>query len=125
MNNKILAASLSLCLTIGLVACGDNNSTDVEDITYDCTSSTPTYTTDIKPIMDSQCATSGCHDATTRAEGIDLSTYASVSGAASEKKFRGSIEHLSGYKEMPERASKLPDSDLQKIYCWIESGKPQ
>ena len=39
----------------------------------DCTGSTPTYTADIAPVLNSSCAISGCHNSQTRAHNLDLS----------------------------------------------------
>lgn len=93
--------------------------------TYDCTGIAPTYTADIKAIMDASCATSGCHNATTKAKGINLSSYATVKSESQNDRFMGSMQHLSGYDNMPQGASKLSDATLQKIYCWIQNGQPE
>lgn len=93
-------------------------------VTYDCTGLTPTYTSSIKSIMDNNCAISGCHNASTEANGINLSTFNGVSAAASNNSFLGSIEHSSGYNPMPENAAKLSTTSRQAIYCWIQNGKP-
>ncbi|MCC7245156.1 MAG: cytochrome c [Saprospiraceae bacterium] len=93
--------------------------------TYDCTGITPTYTADIKAVMNASCATSGCHNATSKAKGIDLSTYAKVKSESANDRFMGSMQHLSGYDNMPQGASKLSDETLQKIYCWIHNGQPE
>lgn len=114
-KNIVIIAALALSVTIGCK----------KTTTYDCTSVTPTYTTDIKPIMDVSCATVGCHSASAKAQGIDLSTYAVVKSESSNKAFMGSMQHGSGYSAMPKSASKLTDASLQKIYCWIQSGTPQ
>lgn len=122
MNNKILWISLVLFVTLSFIACRGE---DPEVVTHDCTNLTPTYTSDIKAIMDGNCLGSGCHNSSSRANGIDLSSYAAVSAEADKAQFRGSIEHLSGYDKMPRNSGKLATTQLQKIYCWIESGKPQ
>jgi hypothetical protein len=96
-----------------------------ESITYDCTAIAPTYTGEIKSIMDAHCAYSGCHDAVSKEDGIDLSTYATVSGESSRARFMGCMEHDGSYSRMPEGEAKLSTTDLQKIYCWIQSGTPQ
>lgn len=92
---------------------------------FTCTGATPTYSAQIKPIMDAKCATSGCHSAAKKAGGIDLSNYASAKSEAASKAFLGSMEHLNGYKAMPQDAAKLPDSTIQKIHCWVNNGTPQ
>ena len=95
-----------------------------DSITYDCTSIAPTYTDHIKSIMDVNCAYSGCHDASTKADGINLSTYATVAAESARSKFMGSMQQDGGYDQMPEGNSKLSTDNLQKIYCWIQSGTP-
>lgn len=122
MKKQLLLLSLSLLSGFSFMACEKD---DPSTITYDCTNLTPTYTNAIKAIMDNNCLGSGCHNSNNRAAGIDLSTYSAVSGEADKARFRGSIEHLAGYSNMPRNRSKLSEEDLQKIYCWIESGKPQ
>jgi hypothetical protein len=91
---------------------------------YDCTGLTPTYTGQIKAIMDNSCAMSGCHSSSSRASGIDLSSYSAVKTEAAKARFMGSMEHQSSYHAMPRGAAKLPDSTLQKLACWIDNGMP-
>ena len=35
-----------------------------------------------------------------------------------------SIQHDPSYRPMPENGAKLPDSLINKVQCWIESGAP-
>jgi hypothetical protein len=92
---------------------------------YDCSGVTPTYTTDVKPIIDINCATAGCHNATSKKDGKDYSTYELVKIGASSEAFMGSMQHLSGYKPMPKGGNKLSDEQLKTIYCWIQNGMPE
>jgi hypothetical protein len=118
MNKKIFFALI--VIAVFFMACEKATT-----IVYDCTGLTPTYTTDVKPLMDTYCATSGCHNATTQADNKDYSSYNTVSSLASSNSFMGSMEHNSSYKAMPEGGAKLSTANLQKIYCWIQNGKPQ
>jgi len=115
---KMIIALLGISLV--LAACKKD-----ELITYDCTGLTPTYTDDVKQIIDTKCATSGCHDATTKADGYDLSTYATVRGEAGKEVFMGSMQHLGQYVAMPENGAKLNDELLRTVSCWIENGMPE
>jgi hypothetical protein len=90
---------------------------------YDCSAVVATYTGDIKTIMDKNCVS--CHNSSSKGSGYDLSTYNSVKSSASSQAFLGSIEHRSGYDAMPKGGSKLSQTDIQKIYCWINSGAAQ
>jgi len=92
---------------------------------FDCDGSTPTYTADIKAIIDASCATSGCHDATTMADGRDLTTYAKVSTDSKNSNFLGSIQQLDQYTAMPIGSPKLSDAQIETISCWVQGGSPE
>lgn len=111
---------LSACVALAFAACKKETATS-----FDCTGSTPTYTNDVKSIINSNCATSGCHAANNPAEGIDLSTYAKVKAESAKDRFLGSIEHLSGYEAMPDGAAKLSETQIKTISCWIDNGTPE
>jgi hypothetical protein len=75
--------------------------------------------------MDNNCAISGCHNASSRADGRDYSNYSSVKSGSSSNAFMGSMQHLSGFKAMPQGRSKLSDAQLKTISCWIQNGTPE
>ena len=91
-------------------------------VKYDCTGVTPTYTQNIKSILDATCAHSGCHS---NGEGIDLSTFAGAHDASTKKSFMGSIEQKPFYSKMPRNADRLPDAQIHLLSCWIENGSPE
>ena len=45
------------------------------DTTLNCFEDTVYYKEDIQPIIDGNCSMSDCHDAVTKSDGIDLSSY--------------------------------------------------
>ena len=90
--------------------------------TFACEGATPTYTADIKAILNTNCATSGCHNASSRANGIDLSTYEKAKSESSRNRFLGAIQHKSGYNPMPQGRAKLDDATIQLISCWVQNG---
>ena len=81
--------------------------------------------------MDASCATSGCHDANTKSDNVDLSNYDGVKAAAlntskqNTSLLLGAINHQSGFTEMPENAAKLSDCTVEKITAWINDGAPE
>lgn len=75
-----------------------------------------TYTGEIKNILDTECASSGCHDATTKTKGFDFSTY---STSKSGMQNGGYSQITAGL--MP-TSGKLPDSTISKITQWINDG---
>ena len=93
--------------------------------TYDCTGVTPTYTADVKTILDAHCASSGCHSASSHAKGIDLSSYTAAKNESGNDNFMGSIQHASGYNAMPQGASQLDDATIKTLSCWVQNGSPQ
>jgi mono/diheme cytochrome c family protein len=116
---KVVLMSL-LTMTTLFFACKKGTPT-----VFDCTGTTPTYEKDIKAIMDKSCATSGCHDAKTAEKKIDLSNYGQVKIQAPQARFMGSIEHLSGYDAMPQKADKFSDAQIKLVSCWISNGMPE
>jgi cytochrome c553 len=115
MKKVILALAL-----FSIVACKKDEAT-----VYDCTGSAPTYTVSVAPIINGSCATSGCHNATTQASGINLSNYTAVKAEAVRERFMGAIQHLSGYDAMPQGGDKLSEANIKTLYCWIENGMPE
>lgn len=75
----------------------------------------------IKPMIDQNCSTSGCHDANSQASGYNFTTHASV--AANATKILQTISGGSGVVAMPLGADMLPDSLIQQFNCWSNQGK--
>jgi hypothetical protein len=90
----------------------------------ECIGTIPTYTADIKSILDVNCASSGCHNASSQKKGYNLSTYDGAVAGAAKSAFLGSIQHKSGYSKMPKSSSKLSASDINKLSCWVQNGTP-
>jgi hypothetical protein len=91
----------------------------------DCAGTTPTYTANVKAILDKSCATAGCHAATKPANGIDLSSYAASKTASAKASFLGSINHASGYDAMPIGAAKFDAATIKTLTCWVKNSSPQ
>ena len=97
-----------------------------EEVTpLDCTGLTPTYATDIKTILDVNCAISGCHGPYSHQDGIDLSNYPDASAASHNSNFLGAIQHKKGYEPMPKDAAKLSEGNIQLLTCWVQNGSPE
>jgi uncharacterized membrane protein len=86
--------------------------------TISCTTVSAKFGTDIKPIMQNKCATSGCHNTASAAGGVILVTYAQVNGKAARINQRCVIT-----KDMPPSAPLTP-SEIASLKCWIDSGAP-
>ena len=109
------------CLAILVISCKDDDNPDE----VDCTGLTPTYTADIKAILDTSCAKSGCHNSSDLANNIDLSTYATASAISQEARFLGAINHKSGFSPMPQDDDKLPTATIELLTCWVETDSPE
>jgi len=91
----------------------------------DCTGLAPTYTADIKAILNASCATSGCHNAVTKQSNIDLSSYGPASSESHNDRFLGCIQQKRGYNAMPQDAAKLSQDKIDLLTCWVQNGSPE
>lgn len=91
-----------------------------------CDTASVKYATVVKPLIDVQCATSGCHNASSASAGANLSTYTATKSYITNAKefFVGSIKHTSGFSAMPKGSSKMATCDIAKIESWIIAGMP-
>ena len=117
-NNRLL---LSVFVLFALVLSCKKDADDP----IDCNGINPTYSADIKSILDASCAKSGCHDAITQEDGKNLSTYAGALAVSQTDEFLGAIQHQSGFVPMPHDGPKLPDDKIQLLTCWVRDGSPQ
>jgi len=90
--------------------------------TVDCTGVTPKYSADIKSILDTNCATSGCHNSESKQAGIDLSTYSGAKNISLQDRFLGAIQHKKGFLPMPENSAKLSEDKIDLLTCWVQNG---
>ncbi|MBK9337523.1 MAG: hypothetical protein IPM98_13515 [Lewinellaceae bacterium] len=86
---------------------------------------TNTYALAIKSIMDNSCALGGCHDAGTKSEGVDLSTYAGTKTAFETQDLLCSVNHGSDCEPMPKGGTKLSADVLSRLACWAKNGYAQ
>lgn len=123
---KLWALSIfALLLIFAPASCKKESSSSDYLNQADCsgiTTSDNTYTKSIKAILDNRCATSGCHDASRKEAGINLSTYAAAKSAFQNKECLCSIHHGSDCDPMPRGSSKLDDNTIKLIDCWAKNG---
>lgn len=121
-NASIVITTLFL-LIFSVQACKDSASNDDYISSANCTGSTPTYNAQVKSIMTNSCATSGCHNATSKKDGIDLSTYALTKNIFLNGKGLCTIYH--DCTPMPENAAKLSDATILLLTCWVKNNCPE
>jgi len=118
--NKLKFALIA-CLGVLLITACDPE----EPTVTSCDTDNMTYTDDIKSILDESCAYAGCHDDTTVAASIDLSTYDNAVVVVEFGRILGTINHQETFSPMPKGQDKLSDCNIDKITSWINNGTPE
>ncbi len=85
-----------------------------------CVTTNVSYATVVQPILESACY--GCHNASNKQGGIDLSSYAKLQPYIVEGSFLGSIQQTGSYSPMPKGIGKLSQCSIDKIASWITDG---
>jgi mono/diheme cytochrome c family protein len=86
------------------------------------------FTRDILPVVVSQCATTGCHDALTHREGLNYTTYAGIMSSVSagnpgNSRLYTTIKSGRGESKMPPANSpQLTVAQIDSIGKWISYG---
>jgi cytochrome c553 len=107
---------LLMLVFTGFVACKKDN-TNVDGFQCDNEIS---FASDVAPLINQNCATSGCHNAS-GAGGYVLTTHAQISNHATI--MLNAIQHKPGFTAMPIGAPKLSDEQIKAFACWIQQGK--
>lgn len=79
------------------------------------------YATQIKPFINSTCATTACHDAISKAGSYDLSTYENI--ALNATAIVNSMKPGAAPSQMPLGGTTVNDSIISHFNCWINQGK--
>lgn len=124
----ILATSL-LLLMLAVFSCTSDQLPE-PTVPESCENTFPTYTDDIKPIIDNSCAYAGCHLGT--APGI-YDDYEGVKSVIESGSFRERvvIQKDDPLQGMPPnyapdgRPKDLSAEELELIECWLDSGYPE
>ncbi len=122
---KIKLSYLAIALTVGTLSynCKKEKAEDPVVEVDPATCDPVSFSSDIQPILNNNCAFSGCHSQASSADGINLSSHAGATAVASSK-ISGSINHQAGFSPMPQNSPKLSNADIKKIECWIADGRP-
>ena len=81
-----------------------------------------TYSNGIKAIFDANCATSFCHDGTTKQSNLDFSLYSTAQSQATNGRIKARVIDANPSPMPP--SGKLPQSQLDSIQCWLDKGAP-
>jgi hypothetical protein len=112
MIKKIAVILTGMFLFLGCV-------NDKEEILYgmSCDGPTPSFTTDITPVIQTNCAIPDCHAAGTSNGPGPLTSYTQIKNAA------GDIKLAVVTRFMPKDGS-LTTSQIKTISCWVDAGAP-
>ena len=81
---------------------------------------TISFTSQVEPLIQASCSTTGCHDAISAAAGFNLVGYSNIKNNATI--VLNSMQYKTGLVGMPLGAPQLPDSLIQQVDCWIQQG---
>lgn len=113
----ILSTAALLFTFVSIASCNkDKTSIPVPEDPRQCPD-TISFSGIIEPMIQQNCSTSGCHDATSAASGYDLEGYGNISTNANA--ILSVIRHESGVVAMPYAQPKLNDSIIDQFDCWM------
>lgn len=120
MRKSILIVFVS-CLGLIASSCYYDNEETLYPGSTNCTPvTTPSFTTDILPILNTRC--NSCHAGVSPSAGIKLNTHAEVIKYVNDGSLIGSIKHNSGFSPMPKNGSKMSACQIGLIETWITQG---
>lgn len=92
--------------------------------TSNCSPDTVYFQNTISPLIGSTCAMAGCHDATTKASGVNLSTYANIVRYVVAGNAAGSeLYTITKSGKMPPSPNpKYTTTQLAQLQTWINQG---
>ncbi|MFN8253593.1 MAG: c-type cytochrome [Ferruginibacter sp.] len=101
----------------------------VDGGTQTCSADTVYFQNKVLPLINSSCAMSGCHDAITHKEGVNLTSYANIiatggvkPGNPSGSKLYTVLNKTGGDRMPPPPAAAFTQAQKDIIYKWILQG---
>jgi hypothetical protein len=106
---------------------GGGSTGTTPSVTGNCSPDTVYFATDILPMINSNCATTGCHDAITHKEGIILTNYTNIKSRVSpfnagQSKLYTVCARSGGERMPPSPMPALTQTQLSKMIVWINQG---
>jgi hypothetical protein len=109
------ALLLSALLVFLVVSCKKKDKSSKDSYTPECSGATPKFAANVAPLIQANCAISGCHAAGSMNGPGALTSYASVKNSVAL--IRPAV--VSG--KMPKNGS-LSAEQKNTIVCWIDAG---
>lgn len=117
-----LLALLALFTAMATSGCSYHNEEELYPMNF-CDTSAVRYSTTIRPIIEANCAISGCHVQGGEGNG-DFTTYTALRAKVDGGQLLPSINQESNAVAMPPNG-KLSDCEIAKITLWVQQGAPQ
>jgi hypothetical protein len=122
MGPKMIKKTTLLFFSI-VIYCLQGCYYDIEQELYPsggCNTADMSYATDIIPILQNNSCIS-CHG---DLASLDLNGYADLKVYIDNGRLMGSINHLSGFRAMPDNSPKIDQCSIDKLQAWIDAGAP-
>lgn len=118
-KQKVALLAVAAALAMVTFQCTKRNEEDLKSICFE---------SEILPIIQANCATIGCHNSTTAADGYDLSTYEGIMRAVKPGKGRDSkivkvmLEDKEEKRMPPPPAAPMSLQFIELMIRWIDNG---
>ncbi len=130
-----IASVLVLILFAGMISCKHQPLVPLIDehqpeSSPECDSDTVYFMNEIFPLLQSSCAMSNCHDATTQEDGVNLTSYSAILNTADVNPFHADnselyevlIESDDEDRMPPSPANRMSPDNINLIRKWINQG---
>lgn len=114
--------SIFAVLMLLAVSCTWQKEEDLVMVKDPCDTAQVSYSTHIAPIMAASC--NACHSAGFPMGGVNTSDFSGLSVVAASGSLKGSVNHVPGYKPMPQGQPKLDSCSLKRLNAWVNQGYP-
>jgi len=122
MKMKKLSLLTLLMLGLFIVACSDGEDPDPEPEPEVCETMGMRYDTTMRDILNTNCATAGCHEPGTNT--FPMHNWDAAKAAVSFGRISGAINHEAGFSPMPRGMDKLDQCTIDQIDSWLDDGAP-
>lgn len=119
MSKRVLL--FLLIVIISFTACSDDDDNG-NNGSENCETEGMRYTEDIKPIIDANCATAGCHSGNTSRP---MNTYEAVRDYALDGSLVTRINLPASNPQSMPPSGPLDDCTIEKITAWVNDGAPE
>ncbi len=113
---------MALCTALGPTGCYYDNEEDLYPMNF-CDTTAVRYSTSVRPIIEANCAVSGCHVPGGEGNG-DYTTFSALQAKATSGVLLPSINQVGNAVVMPP-SGKLSECEIATITVWVQQGAPQ